>query len=247
MFSTYREIFAARGDRYHRAMTLFPHARQEEFRLVSELAEVEQEHLVCDLPSGGGYLKDFLPATAKILHVETSEVFTKLCRLNGRSNVFFSALDRLPFQRDTVDRVISLGALHHVEDKLGVFRECHRILRQGGMLCIADVWAGSSVADFLDGFVNDHNSLGHKGLYIDAGTAGQLRKSGFTIGRHSMATFPWEFDSIGAMTEFVQLLFGVDRASEADIIRSIDKYLGCGAGRVRPSMTWQLYLLQAVK
>ena len=247
MFSTYREIFAARGDRYHRAMTLYPHARREEFRLVSQLAEVEEGHVVCDLPSGGGYLKDFLPAKAKILHVETSEVFAKLCRLNGRSNVFFSALDVLPFQQGSVDRVISLAALHHVADKASMFRECHRILRPGGMLCIADVWSGSSVADFLDGFVNDYNSLGHKGAYLDAGSAAQLREAGFTLGRHSTATFPWEFDSIEAMTEFVQLLFGVDRASQADIIHFIDKHVGFWPGRTRPSVTWELCLIQAAK
>ena len=247
MFSTYREIFAARGDSYHRAMMRYPNARREEFRLVSDLAEVEPGHIVCDLPSGGGYLKTFLPATAKVLHVETSEVFAKLCSLNGRPNVLFSALDRLPLQRHTVDRVISLAALHHVMDKPSVFQECHRILRRGGMLCIADVWAGSAVADFLDGFVNDYNSLGHTGSYINADTAAQLREAGFTISRQSMARFPWTFDSIGAMTNFLQLLFGVDRASEADIVRFVDKHLGFWPGRHESSVTWELCLMQAVK
>jgi SAM-dependent methyltransferase len=228
-------------------MTLYPQARQEEFRLVSQLAEVKDGQIVCDLPSGGGYLDDFLPSTAKVLHVETSDVFAKLCRLNGRSNIMLSALDSVPFQPHSVDRVISLAALHHVADKPSLFRECYRILRRDGMFCIADVWAGSTVADFLDGFVNDHNSLGHKGAYIDAGTAAQLREAGFTIERHSMATFPWRFESIEAMTRFVQLLFGVDRASESEIVHSVDKHLGFWPGRHRAYVTWELSLIQAVK
>jgi SAM-dependent methyltransferase len=247
MFSTYREIFASRGDRYHRAMTLYPEARREEFRLVSQLAQVEHGQIVCDLPSGGGYLNAFLPPTAKVIHVETSEVFATLCRLNGRSNVLLSALDRLPFQPSSVDRVISLAALHHVDDKSSLFRESYRILRRGGMLCIADVWAGSSVADFLDGFVNDYNSMGHKGAYIDAGTAAQLHQAGFTIARHSMARFPWKFESIATMTRFVQLLFGVDRATEPEIIHFADKHLGFWPGRNRAYVTWELCLIQAVK
>jgi SAM-dependent methyltransferase len=247
MFSTYREIFAVRGDRYHRAMTLYPDARREEFRLVAQLAQVEHGQIVCDLPSGGGYLNDFLPSTAKVLHAETSEVFATLCRLNGRSNILLSALDRLPFQRSSVDRVISLAALHHVADKPSLFRESYRILRRGGMLCIADVWAGSSVADFLDGFVNDYNSMGHKGAYIDGGTATQLQEAGFTIARHSMATFPWKFEAIAAMTRFVQLLFGVDWATEPEIVHFVDKHLGFWPGPNRSSVTWELCLIQAVK
>jgi SAM-dependent methyltransferase len=247
VFSTYREIFAARGDRYHRAMTLHPHARREEFRLVSQLAQVEPGQIVCDLPSGGGYLDAFFPSAVKVLHVETSEVFAQLCRLNGRSNIFLSALDCLPFQRNSVDRIVSLAALHHVADKPSLFRESYRLLRPGGTLCIADVWAGSSVADFLDGFVNDYNSMGHKGAYIDAGTAVQLQEAGFTIGRHFMATFPWRFESIAAMTGFVQLLFGVDRATEPEIVHFVGKYLGFWPGQNRSDITWELCLMQAVK
>ena len=57
----YRSIFDARGDAYHRAMVEFPGARQQEFEHIVRVANVRAGQVVCDAPSGGGYL----PATCR--------------------------------------------------------------------------------------------------------------------------------------------------------------------------------------
>lgn len=44
----------------------------------------------------------------------------------------------LPFEDHSFDIVYSKGVLCHVEEKQGIFKECHRILKPGGTLIIND-------------------------------------------------------------------------------------------------------------
>lgn len=123
MFMVYGNIFQQRGHLYHQAMTLYPQARAEEFHHIVRMADIKDGDSVCDIPSGGGYLRGFVPRTASFLHIETSEVFAGLCRSNSASNVSLTTLDNLPIETVSVDKVISLAALHHVDEKERFFEK----------------------------------------------------------------------------------------------------------------------------
>jgi len=247
MFSGYREIFKKRGHLYHQAMTLYPSARAEEFLHIVRMADMKDGDIVCDIPSGGGYLRNFVDRTASFLHIETSEVFADLCRDNGASNVLLGTLGNIPLTTASVDVVISLAALHHIDEKDRFFYESHRILRQGGTLTIADVRAGSAVSEFLDGFVNEHNTMGHKGNYIHADTQEEIERCGFTVKESSLIPFHWEFDSPQAMGKFCQLLFGIDKADVAQVVEGIRKHLGYSAESNACRMNWELLFIKARK
>ena len=60
MFDTYSEIFDQRGAAYHHAMALCPNARDAELLAVLEPL-ARRPGLLCDMPSGGGYLAAHLP------------------------------------------------------------------------------------------------------------------------------------------------------------------------------------------
>src|SRR5205814_3213379 len=60
MFDTYAEIFEQRAADYHYAMRQSPRARDAEFQVVLEPIRHAASGLICDMPSGGGYLADYL-------------------------------------------------------------------------------------------------------------------------------------------------------------------------------------------
>ena len=60
MFDTYAEIFEKRAHEYHHAMKASPRARSAEFNAVLDPIRDAGPGLVCDMPSGGGYLADYL-------------------------------------------------------------------------------------------------------------------------------------------------------------------------------------------
>jgi SAM-dependent methyltransferase len=247
MFSAYRDIFQKRGHLYHQAMTLYPWARAEEFHHILRMADLQDGDIVCDIPSGGGYLRIFVERTVSLLHIETSEVFADLCLSNGVSNVMLATMEDIPFGNGSVDKVLSLAALHHVDKKERFFSEANRILKKGGTLTIADVRAHSTASEFLDGFVNAHNTMGHKGNYIHDKTQGDLVKNGFAIMQSTPILFHWEFDTPQAMGRFCQMLFGIDNADSAQIVEGIQKHVGYSAGRSGCLMNWELFFINARK
>ncbi len=247
MFTAYRDIFKKRGHLYHQAMTLYPQARSEEFYHVVRMADIKDGDIVCDLPSGGGYLKHFVDRTISLLHMETSEVFADLCKVNGASNVLLGTVGNIPLITCSVDAVISLAALHHVEEKEEFFLEAQRILRQGGTLTIADVLAHSAASEFLDNFVNGHNTMGHQGNYIHAKTLEVIAQSGFKIMESSLIPFHWKFDSPQAMGQFCRQLFGIDKATPAQVVEGIRKHVGYAVENHICRMNWELLFINARK
>lgn len=244
MLESYEEIFAQRGQLYHQAMTRYPRAREEEFRQIITFANLHRDAVVCDIPAGAGYLGWFEPP-GTIVHVETSAVFAGLCRNAGRE-VVLGHTAAIPLRSHSMDRVVSIAALHHVADKAGFYREAHRVLRGGGALCIADVRRHSPVASFLEEFVHAHSSRGHRGTYLDEHAAGELSQLGFTVTHAAPVSYHWRFDSRDDLVTFFQLLFGIDRAGPAEVQQGLLP-LGCEMSASQWTVNWELLFVKAIK
>ncbi len=247
MFDPYEEIFEKRGHLYHKAMKLYPQARREEFNNIIKLAQIRHGDVICDIPSGGGYLKNYINSRVDIVSVETSRAFAKLCRAYGNSEVLHANLNNLPIKTDSVDRVLALAGLHHIEDKQSFYLETYRILKSEGTLCIADAWQGAMVSMFLDVFVHEHNSMGHRGAYLNENTQGELEKCGFEVSYSSSIKYYWRFDSLDDMVTYIQLLFGIDKASHDRILDGITQYLGYALINKEYCLNWELTFYKAIK
>ena len=248
MFQTYEQIFRQRADAYQKAMELYPAARDREFQLAVEFARIQHGEVVCDAPSGGGYLRAYLPDGVRhYLAVETAPDFTGHCKLGANDRIVHSPLTRLDLDDDSVDVCINLAGSHHLEDKTAFFRETARVLKTGGRLVLADVQAGSATDRFLNQFVHENNSMGHEGLFLDLDTAGDMTACGFTIESDRLMTPPWSFESREDMGVFCKLLFGMNLSSTESVVRGIEDILGCIAGPGEVSLAWPLRYIGAVK
>lgn len=248
MFQSYEQIFSQRADAYQKAMELFPAARDREFQLAVEAARIRPGDVVCDAPSGGGYLRAYLPdGVLRYLAVETAPDFTGHCKLAGNDRIVHSSLARLDLDDNSVDVCINLAGSHHLEDKTAFFSEASRVLKTGGRLVLADVQAGSATDTFLNQFVHNNNSMGHEGLFLDAHTAGELLSCGFNIESDREMTLPWSFENREDMGVFCKLLFGMDLASASSVAQGVENILGCIPGPGKVNLAWPLRYIAAVK
>ena len=248
MFQSYEEIFSKRADAYQKAMEMYPAARDREFQLVVKAAETRAGETVCDAPSGGGYLRAYLPADVhRYLAVETAADFTGHCPMGGHDRVIQSPLDQIEIDDQSVDVCINLAGLHHLENSSDFFNEVFRTLKPGGRFVIADVAENTGADRFLNQFVHNNSSMGHQGLFLNADTAGEISTCGFNIHSDKLVNYAWSFEKIEDMGIYCKLLFGIDLATAETVIQGIETTLGFMAGPANVNMAWSLRYIVAIK
>jgi SAM-dependent methyltransferase len=241
MFQTYEQIFSQRADTYQKAMQLYPAARDLEFQFVVEITDIKAGEVICDAPSGGGYLSAYLPdGIERYLTVETAADFTGHCPMGEGDRIIQSPLDQIALESNSVDVCISLAGTHHLEDKSRFFREAARILKPGGRLLIADVAQASAVDRFLNQFVDQNSSMGHKGVFLDEHSADEISACGFEISSDKITDSPWSFNNRADMGIYSKMLFGIDLADEENVIKGIEDILGFIPGPGKVNMAWSL-------
>jgi ubiquinone/menaquinone biosynthesis C-methylase UbiE len=244
--SSYKDIFNKRADSYHKAMLQWPNARNEEFQALLEDLNISNEHKVVDIPAGGGYLSWYIKQ-AQIHHIETSQVFAQLCHSKSPHPLTICELNQLPFDDNSIDYVLSLAGLHHTEDKSDLFQQINRILKPGGHCILADARKGSKTAIFLDGWMAQNNSMGHKGWYFDQLTEDELASSGLSISKVESKDYHWNFASITQAAKYCQLMFGIDKASLCEIEEALMEHLGGITEETSFSLNWQLEFISCYK
>ena len=229
-------------------MQKYPQARAEEFKQLIKLAEIQPNLTIADVPAGGGYLANYLDVQTKLIAMETCPSFASLsARDKNCSTVLCDSLERIPKESQSVDRIVSLAGLHHIDALLPVLREFYRLLSPKGLLCIADVYDDSKVAQFLDVFVARYSSGGHQGNFITRQTDSDLIKTGFNILFCRPIEYYWRFDSQQNMIEYCQLLFGLDLATLQEVLSGIENYLGYEVIDGQYCLNWQLWFYKCAK
>lgn len=244
MTKSYQEHFDARGSAYDFAMQRQPDARKQEFSQAIDAARLRAGMVVADVPAGGGYLKHCLPSDCMWWGHEPCASFTNHGAVGDDSRPLLP----LPWPQASVDVAISLAGVHHIDDKRPLFAELHRVVKPGGRLVVSDVATGSTVAQFLDGYVGAHNSTGHEGVFLDEHTLQELRQTGWAIESSVIRDFHWVFSDRYAMADFCHGLFDLRTSSVADTQAAIETQLGITAlaeGGV--GMHWALMTIVAVR
>lgn len=235
--ASYEELFQARGAPYDRAMALFPDARREEFLHAVQRADVKAGQSVGDVPAGGGYLIRYLPQNVRWLGHEP-------CASFGSSGTD-GALLPLPWADGEVDAAISIAGVHHLVDKRPLFNELARAVRSAGRFVLADVHEASDVSRFLDGWVDHHNSTGHKGLYLGEHTLDELRQTGWNVLSAERVPFHWRFTDAEEMGQFCHLMFDLKTCQTNDTVRVIEADLGVDVFEGEIGMRWELFMVVA--
>lgn len=240
----YREIFNQRGTSYTNAMKLCPDARNEEFKTLINLLDLTDGDKLIDIPSGGGYLQSHLSQDIELYSVDEANQFLSTDILKNR---LCTDTCHTPFNNNFFDKAYSLAGSHHMPDKNEFYNEVNRILKPGGIFAYADVAKDSSVDTFLNVFVNNHNSMGHMGDFLNLKTTRRdLESSNFTVVESYLCNYQWAFTTQLQASIFFKNLFGLDLATHKDVISGINKYLGSKTTENGYYVDWQLLHFKAI-
>lgn len=133
------------GSRAQAYLTSAVHAQSPDLDALVMLMRDRADARVLDLGCGGGHVTFNVAKLVKAivaydLSPEMLGVVERVARERGLSNVTTrqGAVERLPFDDDSFDAVLSRFSAHHWRDVDAGLREAERVLRPGGMLAIVD-------------------------------------------------------------------------------------------------------------
>jgi ubiquinone/menaquinone biosynthesis C-methylase UbiE len=125
---------------YDEARALTPARRERWRRLLSTHVNRTAISLVVDLGCGTGRISGMLAAKlgAQVIGLDPSEKMIDEARRKSAISVVFgrASAHELPFQESSVDLVFMSQIYHHLPDPPAVARECRRVLRAGGYVCV---------------------------------------------------------------------------------------------------------------
>lgn len=235
----YLETFNRRGELYHRAMKEYPDVRVEEFKSVVDNVKFNDGDIICDIPSGGGYLEPYISKKCDIISIDFSHGFVNSEKLIHHP-FLISSPNHIPLKNNSIDTAISIAGVHHNENQQHFYSNVYSILKEDGNFILSDVFINSNVAYFLDSVVGKYNSTGHDGLYLTDKTHQQLIDSGFVIEQHAHKKFSWTFNSEKDISKFMLLFFDMKNIKQDKLLNIIDDTLGIYLKDGRYYVRWSL-------
>lgn len=236
----YETTFSNRCHSYSYAVHTYPKVLQQEFQTAVKELNLQKDDILLNIPASCVSLSSFYTVQPKkVYEFETNKEFAELT--NTPTCSFFS----IPLPDKSVTKIISLASLHHMtlEERPLFYRECKRILKPGGELVIGDVKKGSDPAKWLNIFVNEHNPLGHKGVFWDGNDIPTFQEEGF-ITQLVERKYTWDFDTKEFMLDFTKHLFGVE-CDKKTLEQGLEDYLTLKKIDKGYSYPWSLVYIHA--
>jgi len=115
--------------------------RKKEFNSIVTLGKINKTDSVLDIGSGEGYwTKEFSKRSKQATGIDPDEkAISDSRRFFKEANLDFvkCAVEDLPFDQSTFDKVVSVSVIEHVESQEKALQEISRVLKPGGILSIS--------------------------------------------------------------------------------------------------------------
>lgn len=247
----YKSIFESRGHQYNKARDICTTARNNEVDALLDLLEFDAEKLLIDAPAGGGIVAQRIQELSlpyrDIFCIEPAKQFAK--GIDRRFKVRNDEIDNINMPSHCVHLLASLAGLHHVTDRRAIYQEWARVVKPKGIVAVADVRTDTPTAQFLNGFVNLHNSYGHDGNFIKPNEFQRcFEKLGFTVEENSLVNVPWSFNNITQLARYCISLFNLDKVDDPKLVsEAISDTVGIKKDGNGVHIQWQLQYAKARK
>jgi SAM-dependent methyltransferase len=181
------EIAAA----YDKARGLVPETARLWLDLLSAYIDPTATSLIVDLGCGTGRFSDLLAAHfgVQVIGIEpSSKMIDHACRkpVTGAVTYRHGSAEGIPLSDGCADLIFMSQVYHHLNDPPAVGRECHRVLRRDGFVCIRN---GTRELDFPQ-----RQFFRGLDLLVEAELASQdeiqqvFIEAGFSMNSHSVLT-----------------------------------------------------------
>jgi ubiquinone/menaquinone biosynthesis C-methylase UbiE len=149
------------------------------FRMLEKYNLLENsDSCVLDIGCGTGLILDEISTRSKAIGFDFSRKALSFCKKRGLENLLCGNVKHLPIADSSLDLVLALDIMEHIDDDTAMMKEIHRVLKPGGNILITVpahkyLWS-------------DHDeALHHFRRYSKNGFRKIIKENGFTIKKYS--------------------------------------------------------------
>ncbi len=95
---------------------------------IKTLSNYNSSGTFLELGSGSGFIKEVMP------NIITSDVFC----VPGVDKIIYA--NSIPFEENSIDSIVMVDVLHHLNDVRSFFNEANRTLKHGGLIVMSEPW-----------------------------------------------------------------------------------------------------------
>ena len=213
----YDLVFTKRASEYNYATTTYPDVLVNELMTAAQVVDAKPGEVIVNVPGACDDISPYFMVDVTYKSYETNKMFASV------TCTTYSEFGIIPEPNESVDKVVSIAALHHSTDaeRQVFYNEVLRILKPGGVMIIGDVMSGSSQDAWLNTFVNKYN--GHNGKFWSVDDTKLMQ--GFNV-NVKIKKYMWSFNGKDEMIDFIRNLFGIGSATDSEISDGLRHYLG---------------------
>jgi ubiquinone/menaquinone biosynthesis C-methylase UbiE len=198
----YNCSFENRAKSFLHAVRTYEHCMEYEFKNAIEELDLKDGDILLNLGGGGLNIDKYISKNIQYVPMDFSKEFSNLC------SIPFTTHNKLPFEDNSVDKIIILALLHHFtnQERSELYSECFRILKDTGRFVVADVIKNSVQDTWLNTIVNRYNPFGHKGVFFTHEDSLLLAMENFLIDTKNKK-YTWWFNDEQEMVTYIKNLF----------------------------------------
>jgi len=250
------EFIGLRSSLYKEIMKEMPDAREEELQLCLKHLKPRKDENIVETGAGGGFFTDSIAkAILPGILVATDPSNEQLEGIPKLENIQIlpSGADTLPVGHQTLptnyfDAIWSGGSFHHVPNKTSAFKNYFNLLKPGGRLVIADVYAGSKLAQHFDLEVAKYCVTGHEVAFLSREFADSLcHNAGFEKPTFYDGTIQWKFKTRADLGLFLYKIHAMVKTTPEQCLEHAEKILGIEYKNGMYCLNWPLTVLVTYK
>ena len=244
------EFSGIRSQLYKEALYEYPNARLQDIKLMKKYLAPKKGEVILEVGAGSGFfsgiISDKLGKTGKLIVTDPSDEQLDDVRFLNKSNieVYKSGSENINLPSNSIDKIWSLGAMHHCFNKQKSFDNFYNCLKSGGTVIIIDVFSDSKLAKHFDERVSKYCITGHEVAFWTKEYAESIcYLSGFENPVIKKLNVKWIFDTREDIGKFLYKLHAMTKTNPKECLIGAEKILGVIERKGKFELNWPMGLI----